>query len=184
MGDSLCTREDQAHGASEAAIPGWGGEGTDRGETTRPPWRPGWSAGDSRALCRAQTQGGTEGGDGGRAEEEQTRLLEGRGRQAMNHSSSLEANSYVNLTGAACCGLTVKPEISTHGLPEHSRQPSAGEWLFAKPLLRLSDPARAGMERGPPIRRLFMGFCCQHPPRRASLQYPMGNGLTHACRRQ
>lgn len=48
----------------------------------------------------------------------------------MNHSSSLEANSYVNLTGAACRGLAVKPEISTHGLPEHSRQPSAGEWLL------------------------------------------------------
>lgn len=102
----------------------------------------------------------------------------------MNHSSSLEANSYVNLTGATCRGLTVRPEVSTHGLPEHSRQPSAGEWLFVKPLLRLSDPARAGVEQGPPVRRLFMGFCCQHPPRSAPGQHPMGDGLTHACRRQ
>lgn len=96
----------------------------------------------------------------------------------MNHSSSLEANSYVNLTSAACPGLTVKPEISTHGLLEHSRQPSAGEWLLAKPLLQLSDPARAAMEHSPPVKRLFVGLCCQYPPRRAPLHYPVGNGLT------
>lgn len=67
----------------------------------------------------------------------------------MNHSSSLEANPYVNLTSAACPGLTVKPEISTHGLLEHLRQPSAGEQLLAKPLLQFSDPARAAKEHSP-----------------------------------
>lgn len=97
----------------------------------------------------------------------------------MNHSLSLEANSYINLTSAACHGLTVKPEISTHGLLEHLRQPSAGERLFAKPLLQLSDPARTAMEHSPPVRRLFMGLCCERPPRRAPLHRLVGNGLTH-----